>query len=93
MANLNNRQRLALSVMNWHGSGGSSTYVLGSHWFVNKRVGKDVGDACVSELKKSRHWVRLKYLHVCADYRELNAIIDKVERQQRKDNNNVSTVP
>jgi hypothetical protein len=93
MANLNNRQRLALSVLNWHGGGGTATYALGSHWFVNKRVGENVGYACVRELELSRHWVRLNYSDTCKNYKELTGIIAKVERQQVKDNNNVSTVP
>ena len=47
----NNRQRLALHLLDWHGGQGSGLYAVGSTWLVNKPVSKGSLDKARLEIE------------------------------------------
>jgi hypothetical protein len=86
---MNNRQRLAAHLLQWHGGGGTSTYALGSYWYGNKAHTYNVGLECLKELRTVRAGMdnpasTLRHSSK-AERRELTVLITKVERQVWKD--------
>ena len=82
--NQNNRQRIALHILEWHGGQDTGLYALGSSWFTKHEVPFNVVERAVSELIGIiRKDVPFPDTVTTATFKELKDLIAKIKRAVR----------
>jgi len=81
---MNNRQRLADSILSWHGGGGSFMYQLGSHWYGDHNIGAEVILGAIGEIDELIFSPQRFFLD-SKDVKELIVLKEKILREAKRE--------
>lgn len=91
MKHYNNREKLALHLLQWHGGGGSGLYAVGSTWFAGKPIPQKEIERALFEIDSlTKREVNFPNLITESDIKELTSLKDKIIRMSEKPGSVVS---